>query len=186
MIILEGPDGSGKTTLAKQLAGIMGLEIAPRVVSKDAEAEVDLVKWVDQNLNQGFHDTIYDRHRLISEPIYGPMLRGETEPMFDNFMWLSSQFLRFYRLGPVIIYCLPPFGAVWESVRSDPDNKVVHDQRMARGIYDLYVARAASDYTRIGTRVLIYNWIKDGHSLLAMAEFIRSTIEEESTSGYKL
>ena len=179
MIILEGPDGSGKTTLARQLSGVTGLEIAPRVVSKDAEAQVDLVKWVDNNLKRGFHDTIYDRHRLISEPIYGPMLRPESEPMFDNFHWLSSQLLRFYRIGPVIIYCLPPFGAVWESVRSDPDNKVVHDIRTARAIYNLYVTRASLDYTRIGTRVMIYTWVKDGHTLLNLADYINSTIKEE-------
>lgn len=179
MIIIEGPDGSGKTTLIKQLAGVTQLPIAPRVVSKDAEAQVDLVEWVEQNLKQGFQATMFDRHRLISEPIYGPTLRAKAEPMFDNFIWLSNQLHRFYGMGPVIIYCLPPFEAVWESVRSDPDNKVVHDERTARAIYNLYVTRASLDYTRMGHRVLIYNWITDSHNFLPMADFIERSIEEE-------
>lgn len=179
MIIIEGPDGSGKTTLIKQLAGVTQLPIAPRVVSKDAEAQVDLVDWVEKNLKEGFQATLFDRHRLISEPIYGPTLRAKAEPMFDNWVWLTNQFNRFYNIGPVIIYCLPPFGAVWDSVRSDPDNKVVHDERIARAIYNMYVTRAALDYSRMGNRVLIYNWIKDGHSLLFTADYIERAIEEE-------
>lgn len=179
MIIVEGPDGSGKTTLIKQLAGVTQLPIAPRVVSKDAEAQVDLVEWVEKNLQQGFQATLFDRHRLISEPIYGPILRSKSEPMFDNFIWLSNQLFSLYKMGPVIIYCLPPFGAVWESVRNDPDNKVVHDERTARAIYNLYVTRASLDYTRMGSRVLIYNWITDSHNFLPMADYIERAIEEE-------
>ena len=68
MIIVEGPDGAGKTTLIRQLQERWpDLAVAPRVVSKDAEAMVDLQEWVNINLSDGPQYKIFDRHRLISE-----------------------------------------------------------------------------------------------------------------------
>lgn len=144
MIIVEGPDGGGKTTLINNtLVERTGLPVAPRVVSKDAEAMTDLVKWTEENVRQGWQDVIYDRHRLISEPIYGPILRERFEQRFDNPEWLHEMFFELYhRVQPLIIYCLPPFSVVWKNVRNDDENKVVQDKQNIRAIYGAYLNRA--------------------------------------------
>lgn len=145
MIVVEGPDGAGKTTLIKQLVEELGLPVAPRVVSKGAEAMTDLRTWVDQNLDEGFQPRIFDRHRLISETIYGPILRHHQEPGFDQLKWIGPRMRRFYDLEPIIIYCLPPLEEVMKNISDDPDNVVVVDHIEA--IYSAYVARAALDHT---------------------------------------
>jgi len=145
MIIVEGPDGAGKTTLINAMKEAWGIEVAPRVVSKDTEALVDLQQWVDENLEAGFQNMIFDRHRLISETIYGPILRFEQEPGFNKMEWLAPRMKRFYELKPVIIYCLPPFDVVERNLVNDPDNRSVYTDIEA--IYSAYVSRASLDET---------------------------------------
>src|ERR687883_686991 len=97
MIIVEGPDGGGKTTLITKLSDLFDLPIAERVVSKEARAMVDLVQWTERNVSEGSQHTLFDRHRLISEPIYGAILRDRFEPGFDDAKWLHEMMYRFYR-----------------------------------------------------------------------------------------
>lgn len=146
MIIVEGPDGAGKTTLMEELRVELELPVAPRVVSKDAEALSDLKRWTEHNVQGGFQPTLFDRHRLISEPIYGSILRDRFEPGFDDPSWLYFMYYQFYRAKPLIIYCLPPYKNVRQNVIHDEDNKVVRDH--IRKVYSLYVAQAASDAAR--------------------------------------
>jgi hypothetical protein len=152
MIIVEGPDGSGKTTLINHLVEATGLPVAPRVVSKDAEAMVDLKKWTEDNVHQGFQKVIYDRHRLISEPIYGPIIRSQPEPGFDDVEWLHEAFYRLYRgVKPIIIYCLPPRSVVWENVMASDDNRRFHGNPTAVSqIYSGYLTKATLDGVQYG------------------------------------
>lgn len=155
MIIVEGPDGAGKTTLVKELSAHFNIPIEPRVVSKDAEAMVDLKMWTERNVHRGFQYSIFDRHRLISEPIYGAVLRRRFEPGFDDPQWLYLMYYQLYMLcRPVIIYCLPPYKTVRANILHDEDNKVVRNS--IRRIYALYVAKAAHDAVTNGA--LIYNF----------------------------
>lgn len=146
MIIVEGPDGAGKTTLIKELVERTGLEVAPRVVSKDAEAMTDLVKWTEENVAAGFQMKIFDRHRLISEPIYGPILRSETQPGFSDPQWFYSLLHQFYDLEPIVIYCLPPFEVVWKNIENDRDNKVVARAPIMRAIWGAYYNKAMTEH----------------------------------------
>lgn len=143
MLVVEGPDGGGKTTLIKLLSEELGLPVAPRVVSQGTEAMVDLKDWVDNNLEEGFQPVIFDRYRLISEPIYGPILRDQAQPGFDDITWLGPRIKRFYDLDPIIIYCLPSYDLVEDNVISDPNNAAVKFDIAA--IYSAYVAKAAMD-----------------------------------------
>lgn len=160
MIIVEGPDGGGKTTLIMQMQDRYGLEVAPRVVDKEARAMVDLKEWVDQNLEQGLQWKLFDRHRLISETIYGPILREYAEDGFADpinmMMWMD----RFYQLKPLIIYCLPPLEVVKANVENDPDNQAVAWK--IESIYQAYVSRAAIDNTFSPDSVITWDYTRDG------------------------
>lgn len=157
MLIVEGPDGSGKTTLVRRLQKDLGLPVAPRVVGSDTIALVDLAQWTEQNVAGGFQRTIFDRHRLISEPIYGPVLRGRQDPKFIDPKWLSDQVWRFYALEPVIIYCLPDIRTVWKNVlNEDTDNAAVANISVIEAIYAGYVNRATMDFSRGVGRLFNY------------------------------
>lgn len=147
MIIVEGPDGAGKSTLVTRLAKELKLPVADKVVASDTTALTDLAEWTVANVNKGFQPMIFDRHRLISEPIYGPILKPRQDEHFGDMSWLSQQLWMFYALKPIIIYALPDIRTVRENVmREDTDNAVVQDRIAA--IYVAYVNRAALDATR--------------------------------------
>lgn len=161
MIIVEGPDGAGKTTLIEQLKERYGLEVAPRVVTKGAEAMTDLKVWVEENLAQGFQYRIFDRHRLISEFIYGPLLRQQQQPGFTDLTWSWLQLEKLYgEIRPFIIYCLPPLETVAENVYlSGDENKVVLDHIEA--MYTAYVHRASLDLIHNRGRVIVWDYTTD-------------------------
>lgn len=165
LIIVEGPDGGGKSTLIDSLAKDFNLDVSPRVVSKDTEAMVDLKRWTVDNVARGWQNLLFDRHRLISEPIYGSVMRNYFEPGFDNWSWLFMMYHRFYEAKPLIIYCLPPFEIVRDNIWFDDDNSTVKNS--IRSIYSQYTAQCARDmadhqalvwdYTNPGTMMnLIY------------------------------
>lgn len=149
MLILEGPDGAGKTSLAIRLQRDLKLPISAKVVGSDTVATVDLARWTEENIAKGFQQMIFDRHRLISEPIYGPVLRGHQDPRFLDMGWMSDMTWRFYAANPVIIYCMPPFDVVLRNVQ-DPsvDNKKVNDPQVMEALYAGYISRATQDFSR--------------------------------------
>lgn len=168
MIIVEGPDGAGKTTLIKTLVEATGLPVAPRVVSKDAEAMVDLVKWTEDNVQAGFQPLIFDRHRLISEPIYGPVLRAELTPEFMDTEWFYTQLDNLYACNPFIIYCLPSIHTVWANIMSNDDNAIFHSRMgTIQAIYGAYLNKGMTESIfRNRTFTFDYNDPIDVHRVL--------------------
>lgn len=155
MIILEGPDGAGKSLLAGRLAHDLKLPIAEKVVGSDTQPLVDLKRWTEQNIDAGFQPLIFDRHRLISEPIYGPATRSNQDPNFSDLGWMIDMTWRLYQARPLIVYCLPHLDVVRGNVmRADTNNTAVSGRIGA--IYAGYVARASLDMSRgVGK---IYNY----------------------------
>jgi hypothetical protein len=147
MIIIEGPDGSGKSTLIQRLAKDLGLPIADKVVDSSTKALTDLARWTEDNVEKGFQPLIFDRHRLISEPIYGPATRARQDLKFLDLGWLADMMWRFYQAKPLIVYCLPDLETVRVNVHKvETDNAAVASRIAA--IYAGYVARSAADFTR--------------------------------------
>ena len=157
MIIVEGPDGAGKTTILEVIRAYTGWDIAPRVVSKEAKAMADLMVWTERNVAMGFQKKLFDRHRLISDPIYRFALRSKVmQPSLYNFYWLSGMFQKFYEAEPIIIYCLPPLGTVRRNLEGDEDNKVIVGD--IDRIYYMYSAHIASQMQRPGLSVYHYDY----------------------------
>jgi thymidylate kinase len=79
LIILEGPDGAGKTTLAQRIgaASLLNVEIrhCGPILGTPAEEYVMPLHAYIPNTGQNI---VYDRH-FLGELVYGPMYRDESK-----------------------------------------------------------------------------------------------------------
>jgi hypothetical protein len=127
MIIIEGPDGSGKSTLIRSLhhkgkclkalrGGVGGTQRDGSGDGTAGWAGVDpaLVAYTRQVLTAA-EDTAFDRFHL-SEYVYGPLLRQKQE-LSEGDLHMLSIFLR-DRHVPIIL-CLPPFSVTWRNVTQE-------------------------------------------------------------------
>lgn len=145
MIILEGPDGGGKTTLLKQIQIATKLKASPKAVDSDGHGLKDIRRYVQTTLKKGWQNLLFDRFALISGPIYG-QFTGMAPPneVFLDKGWHLQQEARFFGLRPLVIYCLPPLPVIRTNLLHDPTSVgVVGDNLDA--IYYAYQARAVRD-----------------------------------------
>jgi thymidylate kinase len=115
VIILEGPDGSGKTQLAKWLAEVYQLTYLryPRLSSVSGPDGPGIIEWWDEQIAANDPTCIYDRCFYISEPIYqlatpGRELIADPQVMVHGVNRLAN-------FAPFFIFCLPP----WEVTLSN-------------------------------------------------------------------
>lgn len=119
-VIVEGPDGSGKDTLIEYLAAEMGLAIHTRASESATGPVPDLKGWVDNDMTTiaAAPPSIYNRHPVISEPIYAVLARKvEPQPPFgstDYVRTLKSQLAQYC----VVVWCMPPRATVIGNVSS--------------------------------------------------------------------
>lgn len=139
--VIEGPDGSGKSALCYALSLATQLPLIDRHVSSKEGPRSKLWEWVE-NDNHTNHMGIYDRHPLIGEYIYGPIVRGFIDPDFK----LHSTFAAVYRMrlldSATLIICLPPLSVVTSNVESDKDNQLSGILNYQSEIYNKYVELA--------------------------------------------
>lgn len=127
MIIVEGPDGAGKSTLVARLEQDWGMTREPKAVSSEAVSLRSIGPYVEEELGKGFGWRLYDRFALISSPMYIALPnRTFREEMLD-LHWLRMQYVKMNKIDPVIIYCMPPVEVVRKNVWEGSDNNVVKD-----------------------------------------------------------
>lgn len=93
-IILEGPDGSGKSTLSKTLVQCLGMSLQSGEGPEKFQGEI--LERIERYSKQDNH--IFDRHPCVSHPIYSKYKPGLTKipnHIIDNF----------YSSKPLFIYC---------------------------------------------------------------------------------
>ena len=105
MIIVEGLDGSGKTTLVKHLYEELKLNLRPRFSTSLGGPHEDLFDLVRKDFEHGVGvDHLYDRHPIISEIVYGSIIRGK----FDSRL-IGEEMQNWLReANPLLVMCAPP------------------------------------------------------------------------------
>lgn len=97
MIIIEGPNACGKSTLAEFLSQRLDWPIYKFPTPKDSK---DAVRNFDATITIPDH-TILDRHPMISDQIYAPIMFPETNPIPWQYEVIKDH---------ILIYCVVPIG----------------------------------------------------------------------------
>lgn len=137
IIVVEGPDGSGKSSLIRRLAEDFGLRVHEKASDSVTGPKGDMSVWAYRDVTtQRDHQLveIYDRHPLISQYIYGPIAREYLEPnMQSATMHLA---IRMLAKQCLVIMCLPPVDVVQTNV-AQAEQMAGVDENITR-IYHMY------------------------------------------------
>jgi hypothetical protein len=141
-VIVEGCDGSGKTTLVDELVN-SGLARHPRAADSLKGPVKNLAEWVNHERLREKADGVYDRHPLISECIYGPITRNLLPPLFIDPNWVQRT--RHLTAGStMVVWCIPPWKVVCRNVMGTPDGHMPGVVDHLRSLYDAYRVMANS------------------------------------------
>jgi hypothetical protein len=107
MIVIEGAQHTGKSTLANQLAASLLLPLRPNFAPYRGRGDFLLDK-VIEDIHQwpSSYTGIYDGHPLINEYIYGPLQRSRLSEGFEDSC--IRPIFEFFIQQSFIIYCRPP------------------------------------------------------------------------------
>lgn len=154
LIIVEGVDGAGKTTLIQNFRQVASKHCfiisrsGPPKTTEDCLRPMALFHAASRN-----SPIIVDRHPLISEPIYGPIIRGVSmvDPPFN---WeLAIQMVA--QVADRVIYCKTDLETAQKASRRERQMDGVHDKYWALyQAYDQYMESLA----RLGVKVVEYDW----------------------------
>lgn len=147
MIIVEGMDNSGKSTLCKKLSlqfGITINSVKERLKTKDECIKYQLDSMFSPELK------IYDRMRVTSEMVYGEILR---ENLFKEDGWYYISIL--LRCNPLIIYCRPPVHQILNFGERGQMDGVIEESSRLLERYDKIMKEIN---TLASSRIVYYNW----------------------------
>lgn len=132
MIIIEGCDNSGKTTLIQRLAE--ELKLLSITNRRRPQQREDVFNYTANMVMLSLHfSTIFDRWQAISEPIYGPICRGigYLEPGDTDYLHAVAQVA-----NPLIIYCRPQDSTILNFGERDQMEGVIENGRKLIEAYD--------------------------------------------------
>ena len=184
MIIVEGPDGAGKSTLIRMLAEHHDFQIMDRACTSDDGIDpttLSLRDWVDKDLSlSNWHPGVYDRYPLYSEPIYGLITRRRLATGFDDMEWLRRSMLMLRQKQPMVIFCFPPKEVVRHNIQANHTMTTDHMRQVndnATQLWQAYSVRIAQELTVGGTtRIWDYTAQNKDRVLVELVETMEAFI----------
>lgn len=132
IIILEGPDGGGKSTLAAQLSRQTKYPIARYSYPKTAEEKEQMMQMYVQAIKEA-KNVIFDRS-WYSELVYGPVMRNGHVLSYPQMYALEEMLAK---KGAVLIYCTASPEVLWRRCMARGEDYVT-DQETFIGICKAY------------------------------------------------
>lgn len=109
IIIIEGADGAGKTTLAQKIKDQTGYLMMHRTQPKTEEDKKRMMDEYMQVIKAG-KNCIFDRS-WYSEMVYGPVMRDESVITYLQMYELERMLAKH---GALVIYCTAPEATLWK------------------------------------------------------------------------
>jgi hypothetical protein len=166
MIICEGPDGGGKTTLAKAIAEAYELEYMrppPELLSSTTGPGTGLHEWWVEQLRlpeKEHRRKVYDRCFFISEAIYQLAQVDRDLIVGGHEIWRGIADL--WTVGPVVIFCQPPMEVQYSNVIQDGRESLAGlNNRHLEKINFMYWAHYALWQNALFAQVVQYDYTRD-------------------------
>lgn len=160
IIILEGPDGSGKTTLARRLQEDFDLEYHHEGPPPDDE---NTLHYYGRVLDSYYGRRVVIDRFALGETVYGPILRSTNG--LGPHGWPVFQRLA-QGMGARQIICLPPPRLCHENWVNSKKTELFSDDSVFWRVYSEYAFRATRkrllfhvyDYTEESYEELVHGW----------------------------
>jgi hypothetical protein len=167
VIIVEGPDGSGKTTLAEQIASELDREYRrppPEALDSTTGPASWLADWWEGQLAlhpRALAHGVYDRTFYISDPIY-QQAQPDRKLLVDG-VHLARGISRLWSIEPVLIFCLPPIDVQLANVHAGGRERLagVSDEQLVK-INNAYWSTYAWCAQALYDNVMLYDYTEEG------------------------
>jgi hypothetical protein len=173
VIILEGPDGAGKTTLAHLIGDRFDLKVlhspGPGNLLHLWLLEATIQERADRrsDILPALRPQVYDRF-FFSELVYGPILRKrscyppEFHGLFFNYILPSAR--------PLVIFCLPPLHEIIIAAKHNEqmDGVMEHLDEIWQA-YNVRIPIWMAGLRSYGNNSLVYHWTNLGEVLKAVS-----------------
>lgn len=161
--VIEGPDNSGKTTFAQRLAKKLGGIYVKGEYVRQPEIEViRLHTWL--RASPGSRLIICDRHPVVSDPIYGTVVRKEQSLLSPGFCSGMSQYYN-------MVYCRPPRDKILDFGDREQMAGVIDEANDLIDAYDLWWQEQKPKLNELSR--LEYDWTLSPTEFDRLAEYIR-------------
>lgn len=136
VIIFEGPDGGGKTTLAKGLCMKLGyryVHFGPLKTVTHGVARMYVEAMLPALL--GYQGVVMDR-AWLSEIPYGQVFRGGLDRLGDAQRAMLDRIA--LRCGAIVIKCMPPWERVEANYKARKAQEMLDNVDQLKQVYDTY------------------------------------------------